>query len=123
MPGHIDWDPGPFRDRLDAELERRCRLAGAVVRTHARVLVGRPGTRRLRSRPGAPPRRQTGTLLLSIGHRNGRAAGRVYAAIVATAPWAIHLSRGTPKMAPRPFLTTALADLRETIRSILVRGD
>lgn len=123
MPDGVDWHPERFRRDLDEDLAARADLAGAVVRTRARLLAGRPGTPRLRSRPGEPPRRQTGRLVASIAHVVIVAADAVFAVVGSGGvPYAIHLARGTPRMAPRPYLTRALRELRGAIRDILTRG-
>lgn len=67
------------------------------------------------SAPGQPPASDTGTLANSIGVE--RLPDR--AEISAVTPYALPLEWGTRRMAPRPFMTRALGDNRDTIRRIV----
>lgn len=122
MADDVDWHPERFRRPFDAELRRRAELCGSIGVARTRLLAGRPGTPRLRSLPGEPPRRQSGHLIDTTGRLAVATATHVYAAVFQLAAYAGFLARGTPRMAPRPSLQRMLAELRETFRSILIRG-
>lgn len=117
----INWHPDRFRKPFDARLQRRADQAGGIVQSRARLLAGRPGTPRLRSRPGESPRRQTGRLVLSIISVAGRVGSLIYSAVGSPLKYAGYLSKGTDRMAARPFLDRALAELRSVLRAFLIR--
>lgn len=121
--GKVNWHPERFRRPFDSMLARRADRAGQMVAARARLLAGRPGTPRLRSLPGEPPRRQTGRLILSITSQLRSAWWGIWSVVGSPLDYAGYLSRGTKRMAPRPFLDRALNELRLMLRRYLIRGN
>lgn len=69
----------------------------------------RGGIRHRASAPGRPPARRTGALIESVSEPDIRqVSGGVIGRITIGASYAIHLERGTPRMAPRPFVRPAI---------------
>ncbi len=74
------------------------------------------------SQPGYAPNVDTGILRNSI---QAVATGTTAAAVVARAPYAVHLEFGTSKMAARPFFAPTLVHLQQkapTIARAILRG-
>jgi hypothetical protein len=77
-----------------------------------------PGGGRYRaSAPGEPAARRTGALLASITEPNVRREGAaIVGEIRITAPYAVRLERGEPRLAPRPFARPAVEELLRRLR-------
>jgi HK97 gp10 family phage protein len=73
----------------------------------------------IRSRPGEPPRRQTGTLNRSVDweYSDDKSLARV--GVTETAPYGKFLEMGTRHMEARPFLATALKQERAELVRLL----
>lgn len=71
----------------------------------------RDGRRHQASAPGRPPAKQTGGLVESVSEPDVRqVGGGVIGRITIGARYAIHLERGTGRMAPRPFVRPAIEE-------------
>lgn len=68
------------------------------------------------SRPGEPPRKQTGHLRRSIAYEVDRT--NLVARIGTNLAYGRYLELGTRRMAPRPWLRRAQAETMNTIRRI-----
>lgn len=142
--GRMKWNGRRALELIQAEMVRRLHAASIIVSNHAKRLVGREGAVLLRdaqknrdargrfvkslkynierSRPGEPPRKQTGTLQSGIQREVNAAA---MTARVGTnkknPPYPRWLELGTRKMAPRPWLRRSLDENRERIRAIFAK--
>lgn len=85
--------------------------------------AGRQYGRHTASQPGYPPNVDTGILRNSI---QAVPTGGFSAAVVARAPYAVHLEFGTSKMAARPFFAPTVIHLQQKApaiaRAILMAG-
>lgn len=116
----VNWQ-GPrvlefFRGRMQA----RVRASADLVASHAQSLVSIPYPPA--SSPGNPPHRRTGLLRSSIRAevvRGGFGFGRFYGRVIADVPYASFLERGTRRMAARPFLGRALAEMMPQVLSMM----
>lgn len=72
------------------------------------------------SRPGTPPKVQTGRLRSSIHHAVGKRRGNVIGQVGSNVEYAIHLEFGAPaiNLEPRPFFRPGLL---KNIRGIMKR--
>jgi hypothetical protein len=137
----IKWHGDKIRGKLRTELRKRVSKCAGLVKREAIGLVGTSGTtqrtgqtkrrrggvlkvyrkrsKRLNaavSAPGEPPRMQTGRLKRSVKVKIMKGIrGRVYS----RDPKAHLLEFGTVKMAARPWLNVALANMRAAIQSVL----
>lgn len=140
------WHGDRVAEILQSELTRRLSAAAIVVQNHAKRLVGKEGTgvkgdgggtqptgprnrKKLiygafPSRPGEPPRKQTGRLQSSIAHElrvRGLFGRGLLARVGTNVKYGRWLELGTRRMAPRPWLRRALDEMRGQIRTILSR--
>lgn len=99
--------------------DRNLKDAADALAAEVRAVLSTPGSRKSRSRPGDPPRSQSGNLLRSVGTRP--VAGGQSIDVVVAAPYASYLERGTPKMAARPFFSVAWQRVRVKITALLQR--
>ena len=113
-------DVDGFVRRVAQANKKALRAAAVVVRSEARKLVGRKGSRGKHSKAGDPPFRYTGNLRRSIAVQIGRTS----AWIGATRPKGAHgrllthgRSRGSKRgeMKPRPFARTALENVQNRL--------
>ena len=82
--------------------------AGKEMAEEIREDISVPGNARVRSKPGEPPRRQTGNLRSRVQYKvaEGEAAADVYVlTVMDDAAYAGFLEHGTSRMAPRPFFS------------------
>jgi HK97 gp10 family phage protein len=135
---NLNWHGDERLREIRSELDRRLARAAIVVGTGAKRLLSvagtgartregqvapavRTGKKRVYgafpSKPGEPPRKQTGRLRSSVTHEIGRGIARVGTNVL----YGRFLELGTRKMAPRPWLRRALDEAREQVRTILSR--
>ena len=128
-----------FRRDVHAEQRRRLERAAIVVDRNAKQLLSVAGTgvvgasgqvvravRRTRrtiygafpSRPGEPPRKQTGQLRRSVT-REIVTTPRVVARVGTNVKYGKWLELGTVRILPRPWLVRAFREMLPTVRSIL----
>lgn len=127
MASRVTWNGPKVKQALEAELHRRLTAAAIVVAGRAKALLsvagtGRQGKGRVYgahpSQPGAPPKKQTGRLRASISYE---VAGRM-ARVGTNVKYGRLLELGTRKMAARPWLRRALAEMRAAVVRILGGG-
>lgn len=113
-----------FLTRAAIEVTRRAKelLSVAGTAQRARATKGhRKGSRiygAVRSRPGEPPRKQTGRLRASVTYEVDEAS--LSARVGTNVEYGKHLELGTKRgIAPRPWLRRALAECRGKIDSLL----
>lgn len=104
-----------FGDKVIADLEQRATdaldqsggLVADDIRDQISVPVGyrigpRGGVTVIRSKPGEPPRRETGDYQSSIDHQTATDGSRVTTSIFTDDPIGGYLENGTSRMAKRP---------------------
>jgi phage gpG-like protein len=101
--------------------------AAIVVENRARELLSIAGTGRVagkkkgpveRSKPGEPPRKQTGRLRASVTREIDEAA--MEARVGTNVAYGKHLELGTKRgILPRPWLRRALAEMQSRVNDIL----
>lgn len=121
------WRGDAIRKQIEAEVSRRLDAAAITVTNHVRQMISREGAGKSRSgkliygahssKPGEPPRKQTGRLAASMAWERNGLEVRVGTS-VKYAPW---LEFGTVHMSPRPFLHRALREKADEVRRILSR--
>jgi HK97 gp10 family phage protein len=144
--GRMKWHGDRAAALIRGEMTKRLHAASILVQNHAKKLVGREGALSepdrqsnvanrgqttkskgltdgaVRSRPGEPPRKQTGELQRSI-QREVNASDQK--ARVGTnlndPPYPRWLEFGTRKMAARPWLRRSLDEMRGQIKAIFTR--
>jgi len=121
------WDgPGAekyVRDRVVRMLHR----AAIAVKNRAKELLSVSGTGRkngrkagpvTRSRPGEPPRKQTGRLRASVAHEVDEPS--LTARVSTNVEYGRHLELGTKRgLKPRPWLRRALAETMSRVQQFL----
>ena len=124
----VRWHGEAFRRRLEQEMTRRVTAACILVLNRARELLNVEGAakqgkgQRLkygadRSKPGEPPRKQTGNLLGRVQFEVSDMRGRVGTNV----KYGLWLEVGTKVMAARPWLRRALNEVRGEIAAIFAR--
>ncbi len=139
-----DWRGDEAIERISAELRRRLSAAALTVAGRAKVLLSVAGTgvrsksgqveptpsgsraKRIYgafpSRPGEPPRKQTGRLRASVAWELAvTAAGKATARVGTNVLYGKFLELGTSRMLPRPWLRRALAETRGQVLAIFHR--
>jgi HK97 gp10 family phage protein len=117
MAGRVNWYGKAVKARIDAELSRRVKAASIVVQNHAKGLISKGGLGGKHSPPGDPPFVQTGRLRGSVAHEVVGLIGRVGTNVI----YGRFLEFGTRRMAARPWLRRALAEMRAAITAILTK--
>lgn len=139
MPNNVQVNADAFKARLIAEIGRRLDRAAVLVQNHAKELLSvegtgqrvitmtdRRGRKRKRkkliyganpSRPGEPPRLQTGRLRASVATARTGLVARVGTGLL----YGRHLEFGTSRMAPRPWLRRSLLEMSDQIRAEIGR--
>ena len=122
---HVRRNAVTFLTRAAIEVARRAKELLSVAGS-GRSSVGRGSGGRFKSvqgpsthsRPGEPPRKQTGRLRASVAHEVD--AGNLRAAVGTNVEYGRHLELGTSRgLAPRPWLRRALADTQGRVNSLL----
>lgn len=135
----LRWNGAEFLRRLNRELRQRLSVCAIATASHARKLISIDGTgtrtRRVRnaggklirskklvynanpSKPGEPPRKQTGRLLGSVAWEISGLAARV-GTNVKYGRW---LELATARMLARPWLRRALKEMQGFIRAVMCR--
>ena len=137
------WRGDELRQVIREANQRRLRAAAIVVQNRAKQLlsvagtgirsaagvVPTPGKSRAKriygafpSAPGEPPHKQTGRLRGSVTHEQGALDGKDVVRIGTNVQYGRRLELGTRKMAPRPWLRRALAEMRGQIRAIFQKS-
>jgi hypothetical protein len=116
----VTWEGEKYLAEVEAQTIERLGLVGQHMTGAMRVLVGVQGSRKDRSKPGEPPRKQTGGLYQSMGYQ----VMPERFSVLCGSPLEVdrYLELGTVKMAPRPHLRRALANNLGAIRSLLIEG-
>ena len=96
-----------------SELEKRMRTIGEEVEVNARGVMRRQP---MPSRPGHPPRIDTGVLVKSIMSETHRSQNSIETRVGTNIDYGLYLELGTEKMAPRPWLRPAFRTLRRQYR-------
>ncbi len=126
---------GKFKGDLGKEMKRRITRSAIVVSREAKKLISTPGTGKraksgrgkrkgstryglLRSKPGAPPLKQTGRLRSSVAHE---VVSDDMARVGTNVDYGKFLELGTRKMAARPWLVRSLDAMRPAIAAILTK--
>ncbi len=111
--------PEAVHARVDAGMASAGEQAGQALADHVRMKLSRPnplGT--TPSAPGEPPARVSGELMDSVAYEVADTGKGVSVMVGAAASYALALEYGTRRMAPRPFLRPALAEMEEEIARI-----
>jgi phage gpG-like protein len=139
MASVFKWNGPQFLKLLVAELRRRLSACAVVTTNHARKLISVEGTgksttkvrnakgklvKRTKliygahpSKPGEPPRKQTGRLAASVAWEIQGLSARV-GTNVKYGRW---LELATTHMAARPWLRRALKEMQGFIRAVMCR--
>jgi HK97 gp10 family phage protein len=135
----VAWHGDAARDHVRERLAKGLWRAAQAVERRARELLAVSGTAQAtglgrrrkgsriygaaRSAPGEPPRKQTGRLRASVTSEvdEGALEARV-GTNINDPPYPRWLELGTGKMAPRPWLRRALAEVQGQIMQILSGG-
>lgn len=131
MPSQFNFNAGPAKQQLEAELTRRLSAAAIVVETHAKQLVsiagtggapGRDAKGRFKraygsnpSAPGEPPHKQKDHLRRSITWELVGKTARIGTNLL----YGRWLELGTKNMLARPWLRRALAETKTQVLAIL----
>lgn len=121
---HVRARAVSFLRRAAIEVTRRAKellsVAGTAVRSRS-TRGGRKGARvygAARSKPGEPPRKQTGRLRASVTYEVDEAS--LSARVGTNVEYGKHMELGTKRgLAPRPWLRRALAECRGKISALL----
>ena len=133
MPDNLDWHGEEAMDHVRRRAVGFLTRAAITVTRRAKELLSVPGTAQgrskktgryarvygaARSKPGEPPRKQTGRLRASVTYEIDE---RTLTARVGTnVKYGRYLELGTKRgIAPRPWLRRALAECRAKIDSLL----
>lgn len=116
-----------LKEQLTREVDRLVFRIAHQIRNEAIRLIQqgtksgriyvRGGIRHQASAPGEAPATDTGNLVRSIRVDHQPASGR--ASVVVGAEYGAELEFGTRKMAPRPFLRPAVANVRQKIPELV----
>lgn len=139
MAGNVQWNGGQFKKQLTLSLRANLTRAAIIVTRHAKELLSVSGTGVKRkggaivpkvkgmkgrtvygafpSKPGEPPRKQTGELRRRTTYEVDAAKG--IARIGTNVKYGRWLEFGTSRMKPRPWLRRALAEVRSQVDTIL----
>lgn len=99
---HFNWDDRRFKAAVrHATMEGLVAAADVLHKSMQRTLSVK-GTKYLRSKPGEPPRRQTGKLRRSVQVQVERAKG--VALVGSTDPVGKWMEKGTARVAARPWI-------------------
>lgn len=134
----LDWYGDEAVDHVRSRIVARLHRAAIVVKNRAKELLSVPGTGRgngparrgaggrfvamiVRSKPGEPPRKQTGRLRASVAHEVDGAS--LTARVGTNVEYGRHLELGTKRgLRPRPWLRRALAEMQSRVLQLLA-GD
>lgn len=135
MSSRLDWHGDEALAHVRARAVRGLTRAAITVARRAKELLSVAGTAvrskggrgkrkgsrvygAVRSKPGEPPRKQTGRLRAAVTYEVD--AATLTARVGTNLPYGKHLELGTRKgLAPRPWLRRALAECRARIMSLL----
>lgn len=119
----LEWNGDGAIAHVRALMVKALHRAAIVVKVRAKELLsvsgtGRNGTAAGRSKPGEPPRKQTGLLRMKVAHEVDEAT--LTARVGTNLPYGKHLELGTRRgLAPRPWLRRALAEVAGRLNQIL----
>lgn len=127
MSSRVEWHGDEAKRHVHARAVRFLHRAAITVKNRAKVLLSVAGTGRVKgkkagpvthSRPGEPPRKQTGRLRASVAYEVDEAS--LTARVGTNVEYGRHLELGTKKgILPRPWLRRALAETAGKIQQIL----
>lgn len=138
MADDLDWRGDEALAHVRAAAVKALHRAAIVCKNRAKELLSVAGTGRgngparrgkggrfmatvVRSKPGEPPRKQTGRLRASVAHEVDEAT--LTARVGTNVVYGRHLELGTKRgLAPRPWLRRALAEVAARIEQILAGG-
>lgn len=115
--GSLSLKLGEFLKTQRAVAQRNINDVEKLFLDEARKLVGQPGP--TPSRPGQPPKRQSGRLQRGIVAQKDLA--RLTLEFRSTAPHSGFLENGTRRMAARPFMKPTWQRLRPRVAAIMQR--
>lgn len=116
------WDTRQLIDTVDGAFARRMERAAAYVASDVKRSMKGGGKPHVPSRPGEPPRVDTGGLRRSVHHQVTVQRHVVRGYVIAAHPGARALELGYPpnNLLPRPYLRPALARTQPAIVRILI---
>ena len=140
MAGSVNWNGKNIEKQIKREMHNRLEHCATMVQGHARDLINIEGTgirtRRVRdksgrlrkskklvyganpSKPGEPPRKQTGRLYASVAWDF---KDYLVSRVGTNVPYGKFLEFGTAIMAARPWLHRALREKQRQINELLSR--
>lgn len=101
-------------DRLEVAVDSVVWDIREALRDAVSKPVGRSGTRIIRSKPGEPPRRETGKYQGSITHYTRRQGNAIRGAAGTPMQRGVWLNHGTSRMAARPHFDRVYQEARDT---------
>jgi hypothetical protein len=107
VPDFVEDIMAEVRRRLEPVAESLANDVRDDLRETCSVPVVKQGGRTIRSKPGEPPRRETGGYVASILSASSTAGDRVRAQVFTDAELGRWLNFGTSRMAARPHWTEA----------------
>lgn len=122
----IEWFGEAVKQSLSQTMQQRLGLVARLLSAEIKVDISIPVRKALgkhgrlvvveRSKPGEPPRLETGNLRRSVF---GRLVTKDEAHVGVTAHYGLFLEQGTVNMAPRPYLQPAFLRNAAQIQNIL----
>ena len=123
------WDTGPLMQQVETTLEQRMNVAAGVLAADVKKKIRKGGGRpHVPSKPGEPPRRDTGILISNVYH-SGEPAGipvsnvngviSTYVSVDAPQARALELGYAPGNLEPRPYLRPTLAESGSKIMRII----
>jgi len=123
----LQWHGDEAKEHVRRRAVRFLRRAAIVVERQAKVLLSVPGTGRnkgrksgpiTRSKPGEPPRKQTGRLRASVTREVDESS--LTARVGTNVDYGKFLELGTSRgLKPRPWLRRALAEMSQRVNELL----
>lgn len=116
------WNGDSFIRAMDGQLRQRMEQATALTAADVKQSMQGGGRPHVPSRPGEPPRVDTGGLRRSVNHSVMVQRHRVrgFVNVDHPAARALELGYAPGNLAPRPYLRPALRRMQPTIISILL---
>lgn len=116
------WNPQGFLRAIDGQLAQRMEVAAGLVEADVKRSMKGGGSPHVPSRPGEPPRIDTGELRRSIHHSVVVNRGSIRGYVIAGAPYAraLELGYAPGNLLPRPYLRPALARMQPAIVRVLL---
>lgn len=119
----LDWYGSQVQKQVTNTVVAGGEAVGQRVAAEAKRLVSRANpTGASPSAPGEPPKRVTGALMESIDYQVEPSKQQVAVYVGASVQHALYLEFGTSKMAPRPFMRPAVANVSRQIVGLFAKG-